>query len=32
MHAWTLDIGLNDILALGRKHFQRFEELNVITP
>jgi predicted nucleic acid-binding protein len=30
--AWMLDHGLEDILTLDRKHFQRFEGLNVINP
>ena len=30
--AWMLDHGFSDILTLDRKHFQRFEELNVVTP
>ncbi len=30
--AWMLNHGLTDILTLDRKHFNRFEELNVINP
>ena len=30
--SWMLNHGLTDILTLDRKHFNRFEELNVITP
>lgn len=29
--AWMLDNSLTDILTLDRKHFNRFEELNIIT-
>lgn len=31
-HVWMLDHSLTDILTLDHKHFQRFEELNVVTP
>ena len=30
--SWMLNNGLTDILTLDRKHFQRFEELNVVSP
>ena len=30
--AWMLDNGLTEILTLDRKHFQRFEGLNVVNP
>jgi len=30
--SWMLDHSLTDILTMDRKHFHRFEELNVVSP